>query len=260
MINLSPSFVGTLPVYVFAYTCAQNIFSVYNELKDNSQRSMNIVIGTSMGSATVIYEIIGILGYLTFGATVGANIMEAYPPSTFISICRVFIVILVLFSYPLQLHPCRASLDKVLSFGPKPDEDDALLHSDHPSHEIPLLKYILMTCSILLLTFIIAINVSRLDLVLGFVGSTGSTTISFILPSIFFIAIFRKEASGRDRTLVGMAIALLVYGILVFVVCLSLNVRELIRELTTEDPDQLGLSGTEILTLEGAVARLLFRL
>jgi len=221
---------------------------------------MNIVIGTSMGSATIIYEIVGVLGYLTFGATVGANIMEAYPPSTFISICRLFIVILVLFSYPLQLHPCRASLDKVLTFGPKPDEDDEQLHSDHSDHEIPLLKYIIMTCSILLLTFVIAINVSRLDLVLGFVGSTGSTTISFILPSIFFIAIFRKEASGKDRTLVGLAVALLVYGTMVFVVCLTLNILELVRELKTESPDQLGLPGDEILALEGAITRMLFRL
>jgi hypothetical protein len=162
--------------------------------------------------------------------------------------------------YPKTTQTTLIYTDKVLSFGPKPDEDDEYLHSDHSSHEIPLLKYIVMTCSILLLTFIIAINVSRLDLVLGFVGSTGSTTISFILPSIFFIAIFRKEASGRDRTLIGLAVALLVYGIMVFVVCLSLNVLELIRELRMQDPEQLGLPGNEILALEGAVARLLFRL
>ena len=45
---------------VFAYTCAQNLFPCFNELKNNSQKRMNKVIGTSIGSATVIYEIMAL--------------------------------------------------------------------------------------------------------------------------------------------------------------------------------------------------------
>ncbi|KAH8918708.1 hypothetical protein BT69DRAFT_1337948 [Atractiella rhizophila] len=178
LVRLTPDFFRSLPVYVFAYTCSQNIFSVHNELFDNTQRRMNIVIGTSLGSATIIYLLIGILGYLTFGADIGSNIMEMYPSSPFVSICRVAIVILVLFSYPLQVHPCRGALDKAVGFFTKKD----------PSNEMATPEFVGLTSFILVGTFMIAIVVERLDLVLGFVGATGSTTISFILPSAFIIS------------------------------------------------------------------------
>ncbi|GAA5867105.1 hypothetical protein JCM5353_003278, partial [Sporobolomyces roseus] len=104
----------SLSLSFLAFTCAQNIFSVYNELKENTQARLNTVICTSIGSAAAIYELLGILGYLAFGSTVGGNLIEMYPHSTAVSICQSGIVVLVLFSYPLQLHPARASLDKFL--------------------------------------------------------------------------------------------------------------------------------------------------
>ena len=75
---------------------------------------MNIVVGSSIGAAVLTYEIIAIFGYLTFGSNVGANIIAMYPStSLFIAIGQLAIVIMVLFSYPLQVHPCRNCLDKV---------------------------------------------------------------------------------------------------------------------------------------------------
>lgn len=53
----------------------RKIFSVYNELKDNSQRQVNSVIAYSIGTACTVYEAIGILGYLTFGKSVLGNII-----------------------------------------------------------------------------------------------------------------------------------------------------------------------------------------
>lgn len=46
------------------------LFPIYNELKSNSQKRMNIVIGTAIGSTTLTYEIIAVFGYLTFGSHV----------------------------------------------------------------------------------------------------------------------------------------------------------------------------------------------
>jgi amino acid permease len=55
----------------------------------------------------------------------------------------------------------------------------------------------------------------RRSLVLSFVGSTGSTTISFILPGLFFARLFRDEP--KDRLLVTLAKGLTVYGACVFI-------------------------------------------
>lgn len=81
------------------------------------------------------------------------------PPSYFVAGGRLAIVILVIFSYPLQAHPCRASLDKVLAWGS---------HSSNgfkvPPPPSPF-KYFAMTTAILILSYIAAITVTQLDLV-----------------------------------------------------------------------------------------------
>jgi amino acid permease len=108
-----------------------------------------------------------------------------YPHSTLVSIGQVGITILVLFSYPLQLHPARASLDKFL-FPTTPSEDDDTVVDDHAGgDDIPLGRFVIESAVLLFATFLIAMFVSSLEVVLGFVGATGSTTISFILPSVF---------------------------------------------------------------------------
>ena len=46
------------------------LFPIFNELKSNSQKRMNITIGTAIGSTTLTYEVIAVFGYLTFGSRV----------------------------------------------------------------------------------------------------------------------------------------------------------------------------------------------
>jgi len=95
------------------------------------------------------------------------NIILMYPSSPVISIAQVAIGLLVLLSYPLQVHPCRASLDKVIG---------AIL----PGKEGSL--YFGMTLGIIVSGWIVAVTVQDLSVVLALVGATGSTTICYILP------------------------------------------------------------------------------
>ncbi|KAJ8079524.1 hypothetical protein PM082_011111 [Marasmius tenuissimus] len=228
-INFTPKFVSTFPVQVFAFTCAQNLFPIYNEVKGNTQRRLNMVVGTSIGSAVVTYEVIGILGYLTFGSNVGANIIAMYPStSLFVAVGQLAIVILVLFSYPLQVHPCRNCLDKVFHAGeavaaPSPEDEDA----DHASHDMSPTKHTVLTLAIVGAGFAIAYFVNDLQMVLSFVGSTGSTTISFILPGLFYWKLFRGDPSAKTKT--WGAIALTIYGACIFVFCLSFNIYQAIQ-------------------------------
>ena len=52
----------------------------------------------SIGGAAIIYLLIGLLGYATFGNRVGSNILDSYHGGLLISTCRVAISVLVLFS------------------------------------------------------------------------------------------------------------------------------------------------------------------
>ncbi|KAK0748980.1 transmembrane amino acid transporter protein-domain-containing protein [Schizothecium vesticola] len=211
----------SLPVVIFAYTCHQNMFSILNEIKDNSPGSLVAVIGGSIGSAASVYILVAITGYLTFGNNVEGNIVSMYPASMPSLIAKAAIVILVTFSIPLQIHPCRASIDAVLRWRPNrssrpPSVSGASVAGSQPllpsasssggldSHGAPAvamseLRFALITSGILVCSYFTALSVSSLESVLAYVGSTGSTAISFILPGLFYYKISDPDSIHHQR-------------------------------------------------------------
>lgn len=190
------------------------MFSVLNEIKDNSPGSIVSVISTSIGSAASIYVLVAITGYFTFGNDVLGNIVSMYPPSIASTIGKAAIVILVMFSVPLQVHPCRASLDAVLKWRPNrsntrensPNHSALLPTVSGPtdSHGAPLatiseFRFALLTTFIIVLSYITSLTVSQLDRVLAYVGATGSTSISFILPGLFYYKISDPDSVHHQR-------------------------------------------------------------
>ena len=90
---------------------------------------MNGVIATSIGTAIGLYLLVAFTGYLSYGSSpnhrnltlgsnVSGNIISMYENSAAATFGRAAIVVLMLFSYPLQAHPCRGSLDKVFAWRP----------------------------------------------------------------------------------------------------------------------------------------------
>lgn len=51
------------------------MFSILNEIKDNSPRRTTGVVVASIGSAASIYVLVAITGYLSFGNAVKGNIV-----------------------------------------------------------------------------------------------------------------------------------------------------------------------------------------
>ncbi|KAH8146992.1 uncharacterized protein LAJ45_09073 [Morchella importuna] len=241
---------SAFPIIVFAYTCHQNMFSIVNEIGDNSHGSTLSVIFGSIGSAAFIYLLVAITGYLSYGDNVAGNIIAMYPGAWTSTVGRAAIVILVVFSYPLQAHPARASVDNVLKW--RPARGGAAGRPMIPvarSTEMSDRRFAIITTLILIGTFLTAIMVNSLEKVLAYVGSTGSTSISFILPGIFYWKISNPEAdhhallkdhedlddeevgefvgsvdNWKTRLLRRGALALVCYGFLVMFVCLGVNI------------------------------------
>lgn len=222
---------SVFPVIVFAYTCHQNMFSILNEIFDNSHFRTTAVVGASIGMACVLYILVGITGYLSYGNHVTGNIVSMYEPSASSTIGRLAIVILVMFSYPLQVHPCRASVDAVISWRPirnsirrtaSPSPSRSSQHLSAPllgppkpsnggvggsplqppkAEPMSELRFAVITTVIIILSYVVAMTVSSLEKVLAYVGSTGSTAISFILPGIFYYKISAPDSPHHQRLL-----------------------------------------------------------
>ncbi|KAI1741929.1 transmembrane amino acid transporter [Xylaria scruposa] len=204
---------ASLPVVIFAYTCHQNMFSILNEIKDNSPKSILGVVSSSIGSAAGVYVLVSITGYLSFGNDITGNIVSMYAPSIASTIAKAAIVILVTFSVPLQVHPCRASVDAVLKWRPNaiPGTQGrtgspssrlllpAATRSDHGSAPMSELRFAILTTILLVLAYTVALTVTSLERVLAYVGSTGSTAISFILPGLFYYKISDPDSIHHQR-------------------------------------------------------------
>lgn len=172
-----------------------------------------------------------------------------------------------MFSYPLQVHPCRASVDAVLKWRPKRRLDSShgspariaqLLPSSRIGgavKEMGDIRFAAITTTIIVLSYIVAMTVSSLEKVLAYVGSTGSTSISFILPGLFYYKISSPDSAhhqrvvkedeeddsdgGDDEGLLGgggpkgnarrkdilrqLSLALAIYGVVVMITCLITN-------------------------------------
>jgi amino acid permease len=239
------------------------MFSILNEIADNSHFRTSTVILGAIGGGCSLYILTGITGYLSYGDNIRGNIVSMYPTAAASTIGRLAIVILVMFSYPLQIHPCRASIDACLRWRPRrrtspdgsPSRNALIANTPKPS-EMTDLKFAVVTTFLIILSFITAMTVSSLEKVLAYVGSTGSTTISFILPGLFYYKISDPESpfhqrlvkdeddeeeyrsgqvegsvtregyNNRDfrRSLLrNAALALAIYGFIVMVVCLITN-------------------------------------
>lgn len=162
-----------------------------------------------------------------------------YPSnSIYIAAGQLAIAILVMFSYPMQIPICRICLDKV--FHPSgqvpssvlPSETgDASVVNGRETGEMSPIKHTALTVGIVLSTFTTAYFVDNLEIgelvvratssartqrtiVLSFIGGTGSTMVSFILPGLFFWKLTRNDP-GTSKLLRTSALVLSIYGVLV---------------------------------------------
>ncbi|ORX82679.1 hypothetical protein BCR32DRAFT_267463 [Anaeromyces robustus] len=238
----SMDYFKNLPIFVFAFTCHQNILSVYNEMKDNRQKNVNKIITSSIVFGMVLYWIVGICGYLTFGDKTESNIISMYPStSNIILFGQLSMVIMVILSYPLQMFPCRLSLDKVFynlkRIINRNNDAQSLLNpnatslisgstnggvSPH-SQQISDKKFFFMTLSILICSYVLACSVETLGIVLSIVGATGSTMICYILPGLLYYKLEKENTRNNSRkqsNTIYAALFMFIIGIILMIVCL----------------------------------------
>ena len=206
---LTSSFSDTLSVlavFIFSFTCHQNIFSVCNELTSNSQPRVNKVIVSSIVSAFFLNLAISLFGYYTFGDTVDSDILKSYPQNALVTILRFFIALLVTFSYPLQLDPSRRccmtlinqlrewnrnrKMNKSREAGLEDAEMDKEKLIERATSPVDDYTWYAITIFFLAGSFLIAMAVQDLGTILGLVGATGSTTVTYILPGFIYYKTF----------------------------------------------------------------------
>ncbi|KAL7513315.1 hypothetical protein ACHAXN_010397 [Cyclotella atomus] len=233
------------PIFVFAFTCQQNIFPIVNEMELLSQRRLDIVIASAIGIAFVLFCIVAVEGYTTFGSFVRGDILLNYPENSQVTFLRMCIALMLSLHYPLQLDPSRRCITSLVKavvqwWGTHPMSycneklstkvfqrkqssgiqtemwsnttsqtatDETSTNEDFSYNELdqtgdktksePDKLFNTITVAFLSSSFILAMIVDDLGIVLALVGATGSTLVSYILPGLIYLKL-HPDSSSRS--------------------------------------------------------------
>jgi len=203
---------STLPIFIFSFTCHQNMFAIATELSGRSVARLDAILTAAIGTGMALYCAAGIGGYIRFGSRLNANFMLNLPQGPPVLLGEVWAIIAVVFTYPLQLHPCRRSLTILVS---------AYMGRFLERREDRILRRILTVC-ILTGTTVLAVSIKDLGLTLAFVGAVGSNTVVLIMPAFLFLRMYRTERGF----LWYVALFIFCIGCVILPACLTAVVRK----------------------------------
>ncbi|TVY65733.1 Vacuolar amino acid transporter [Lachnellula suecica] len=123
-------------------------------------------------------------------------------PRTLSILLSVFIAIIPLTKVPLNARPMVSTIEVLVGLGPHHASDS---HTQNWTRNI---GKILIRILVLVVIVIIAILFPAFDSIMAFMGSSLCFTICVILPLLFYLKIFGKEVSMRERILCYVLITL----------------------------------------------------
>ncbi|KAF4705127.1 hypothetical protein FOZ62_004687 [Perkinsus olseni] len=211
------SVLSVVPTFIFAFTCHQNILLCAEDMKDRSQRKLDVVAFASEAAALVLFIPAIIFPYLDFGENTRSNVVLDYDVehNIAVQVGYLFLGVAEAAAYPLQLFPARKSLLVLLT------------RAQPVSPKAEFRFRIVLTTSILILTAGIAVSVRSLGVTLSFVGIIGSNTICFIMPTFFYCVTMHKADVKKGPKWVLSAVVFLM-TVALLPICLSAVVISLL--------------------------------
>ncbi len=76
---LTSDTVRVLSIFIFNFSCQQNVFTIVNELRDPTPFRLNSIFAAAMGTAVILYVVTTFSAYSTFGDQMEADIIRMYP-------------------------------------------------------------------------------------------------------------------------------------------------------------------------------------
>lgn len=205
-----------LPVFIFGFTCQQNVFTVVNEVHDTTKARVNMIIAPAYLISAVLFGGAAFAGYMTYGNLVANDVLSSYPRVPIVTVSRLLFAILVMFSYPMQAHPSRLSALALMHKFYPARANEGGVNGGTAAAATAKVRFWVITALWVSLSLTIALVVSDLSTILGIVGATGSTTVTYILPGLLYIRSHRHRHWKRR-----FAMLQLFAGCIIMPLCLT---------------------------------------
>lgn len=160
----------------FAYNCHYGAFPVYDKLADNNERRTNKVVYRSIILDTVFFLIVGICGYLTQpiktpDLIIFRNQLFDDKKDIVMTICRIFITILLITKTPVNFNSMRLSLFNLV----------------FKSTQITTRRNLLFAIPITFITALIGALYSDVENILSFLGGICGVIFSYFFPAFIYV-------------------------------------------------------------------------
>jgi amino acid permease len=214
------SFMGSmrkLPVFFFAFSCMQNLFTVVNEIENFTVERVQSVCASAVSTGLVLYLVVMIVPFYAYGVDVQSIFLASYNPDKVpVQVAYILTAVQVSIGYVLVIHPTRQSILSLWYREEEPAE----------AHERKL-RYII-TAILVAATVGIALLTNDIGTVTEFTGLFGANTYCFTAPSYMFYKRYHpRNVANKPRgdniqlhmRMWYLSIACLVVSALIYPVC-----------------------------------------
>ncbi|KAM4675541.1 sodium-coupled neutral amino acid symporter 1 [Discoglossus pictus] len=205
--------VYALPTLAFAFVCHPSVLPIYSELRDRSQKKMQLVSNISFFAMFVMYLLTALFGYLTFYGNVQSELLHTYQNRKDILILtvRLAVIVAVILTVPVLFFTVRSSLFELAR-----------------KTKYNFWQHLLVTIILLAIINLLVIFIPSMKDIFGVVGVTSANMLIFILPASLYLKI-TKDTEGvffKDRML---AYVFLVLGVLFSLVSIPLVIYDWVQ-------------------------------
>uniref|UniRef100_A0A8C3XJN9 Amino acid transporter transmembrane domain-containing protein n=1 Tax=Chelydra serpentina TaxID=8475 RepID=A0A8C3XJN9_CHESE len=201
--------VYALPTLAFAFVCHPSVLPIYSELKDRTQKRMQMVSNISFFAMFVMYLMTAIFGYLTFYDNVHSDLLHNYQSRHDILILtvRVAVIFAVILTVPVLFFTVRSSLFELAK-----------------KTKYDLCHHVVVTLVLLVFINLLVIFIPSMKDIFGVVGVTSANMLIFILPSSLYLKITHQDTEKFTQRI--WASLFLALGILFSLVSIPLVIYD----------------------------------
>ena len=110
--------IAALPIVGFGYQTHVNLIPIYGSFRDRSLKNLTRSLSLAMVTIFIMYTLMGIFGYLTFGNNVVSDVMKGYDPSDpLVCLGIIAFIIKMIATYPQMIFCGRQSLHWLFGSG-----------------------------------------------------------------------------------------------------------------------------------------------
>ncbi|ETV97261.1 hypothetical protein H310_09624 [Aphanomyces invadans] len=188
-VSHGPDFMLSVPIVMFAFTNQPNVFSIFTELQRPCIRRMSKVVDRAAYASLSIYVVIGLVAYVAFGHSladpvVKGNILLSFPMSdVLIAFARAAITFTVAVAYPMNIFPCRFSIDMMFFAQAKES----------------LVRHVVVSTGLVITSLVLAIFCPNINVIFGIIGGTCSSVVCFCFPAAFVLKLEPGPICSRAK-------------------------------------------------------------